>query len=410
MTTKTYNGLPLYRVTLGEGEQIGMDAISLVDDPAVGDMFLKFADEKKLIRFSADEEKHIITGVALSCNLPIYRIIDDEECYVVFDKDTIEKLVVDYSKKNLFNSVNLQHDDERFVNGVYMIESYFVDRDRGIAPKEFPNVENGSYIVTYKVTNDELWNEIKESGDLNGFSIQGWFDLEPVKDEQNESEPDEFDELFKSLFSVQERDVRRYIDDRKQLDITVDGKTFRGQIYGVGKTDGERTCIIQNNDKLTWYNYRLEDIEKMVQTDEEIAMWNRNDKSYSTIMEDPEITTSKVISAPTNEIEYALQNNLPVMISYYDGENSDGRGFRQCVIGAYGYTRRGNECIRVYQYYGASHSEPAGQGIWRLLLCKRIVNMQIIPNMEPVYEEPPLFNPYGDDGMATVIMNAEFLY
>ena len=42
-----------------------MDAISLVDDPAVGDLFLKFAKEERLLQFTANEEKHIITGVAL---------------------------------------------------------------------------------------------------------------------------------------------------------------------------------------------------------------------------------------------------------------------------------------------------------------------------------------------------------
>ena len=399
---KLYNGLPIYRIVIDpENEQEGMDAISLVDDPAVGDLFLKFSKEKKLINFSADEERHIITGVALSCNLPIYRIFGEEECYVTFDKETIETLVLDYSKKNLFNSVNLQHNDDMFVDGVYMIESYFVDRKRGIAPAEFPDIEDGSYIVSFKVTNNDLWDAIKTSGELNGFSIQGFFDLEPMVED--------VEDLVNGIF-VQEKDVRSYIDDRKQLEITADGKTFKGQIYSVGKTDGARSAIIQNNDTMSWKVILLDDIEKIRQLDLEIAAWQTDSPSFQKIMEDDATTTEKTISAPVDTIDWAIENNAPVMISYYDGENSDGRGFRQCIIGAYGYSRKGNECIRVYQYYGASHSEPGGSGIWRLLLTKRIVSFQVIPNMEPVYEAPAGLNAAGDDGMDTVIKIAEFLY
>lgn len=399
---KLYNGLPIYRIVIDpENEQEGMDAISLVDDPAVGDLFLKFSKEKKLINFSADEERHIITGVALSCNLPIYRIFGEEECYVTFDKETIETLVLDYSKKNLFNSVNLQHNDDMFVDGVYMIESYFVDRKRGIAPAEFPDIEDGSYIVSFKVTNNDLWDAIKTSGELNGFSIQGFFDLEPMVED--------VEDLVNGIF-VQERDVRSYIDDRKQLEITADGKTFKGQIYSVGKTNGARSAIIQNNDTMSWKVILLDDIEKIRQLDLEIAAWQTDSPSFQKIMEDDATTTEKTISAPVDTIDWAIENNAPVMISYFDGENSDGRGFRQCIIGAYGFSRKGNECIRVYQYYGASHSDPGGSGIWRLLLTKRIVNFQVIPNMEPVYEAPAGFNAAGDDGMDTVIKIAEFLY
>lgn len=402
---KLYNGLPLYKVVIDlDDERLGMDAISLVDDPAVGDLFLKFSKEHKLIQFTADEEKHIITGVALSCNLPIYRVFDGEECYVTFDKETIEKLVLDYSRKNLFNSVNLQHDDNTFQDGIYMIESYFVNRERGIAPKEFDDIDNGSYIVSYKVVNDELWNEIKNSGDLNGFSIQGFFDLEPAEEKEYDIE-----DIFNSLF-VQERDIRGYIDDRKQLEITENGNTYKGQIYSLGKTDGKRSCILQNNDRMEWKVVLLDDIEKIKQLDTEIAAWQTDSPSFNKIMEDESTTTEKTISAPVNTIDWAIDNNAPVMISYFDGENSDGRGFRQCIIGAYGFTRKGNECIRVYQYYGASHSDPGGSGIWRLLLTKRIVNFQVIEGMEPVLEAPYGFNAAGDDGMGTVMKVAEFLY
>lgn len=417
---KYYNGLPLYRIAINpENETEGMDAISLVDDPAVGDLFLKFAKEEKLLQFTANEEKHIITGVALSCNLPIYRIIDGVECYVLFDREAIETLVLDYSRKNLFNSVNIQHNDENFVDGVYMIESYFVNRERGIAPVEFPNIENGSYIVSFKVTDNELWEQIKTGGMLNGFSIQGFFDIHEIPNEPEPEDKPNIEDFLKELLDeleddadflfISERDVRKLIDEHKQLDITTnDGKTFRGQIYSVGKTDGLRSAIIQDNKTLSWKNVLLQDISDIKNTNIEIVDWYTEDPTFKKIIDNEDVTVEKSAVVPENTIEYAMDNNNIVMIRYDDNQNTDGKMFRQCVIGSYGYTKRGNQCIRVYQYFGDSHSDKVGMGIWRLMLTKRIRDFQVAESFDPVLEAPPLFNRGGDRGMDAVIRVAKF--
>lgn len=155
----------------------GMDAISLVKYPAVEVDFLCFDSQKERKKINFNQDKHIITGVVALANTPIYRYEEGfGEYWVVFTKETIEKMVVKYSKNGLFNSVNLQHDDKKFVDGVYLFESYIVNKDRGIAPTEF-DVDDGSWICSFKVEDDNLWDEIKESGDLNGFSLQGYFNL-----------------------------------------------------------------------------------------------------------------------------------------------------------------------------------------------------------------------------------------
>jgi hypothetical protein len=402
---KYFDGLPLYRITINEDNtKEGMDAISLVDCPAVGDLFLKFNENEKILKFTADEDKHIITGVALSCNLPIYRVIDDVECYVIFDRETIEKLVLDYSRKNLFNSVNIQHNDENFVDGVYLIESYLLI-EQGESPKEFPHVENGSYIVSFKITDNELWQQIKNSGNLNGFSIQGFFDLLPVEEEK-----DEFEELINEIF-INELSVRELMDEKKQLDITTnDGKTFRGQIYSVGKTNGLRSAIIQDNKTLEWKNVFLKDIADLKNTNIEIMDWYTEEPTFKKIIDNENITVEKSAVVPQNTIDYAMDNNSVVMIMYDDNENPDGKAFRQCVIGSWGYTKRGNQCIRVYQYFGDSHSSPTGTGIWRLMLTKRIRDFQISTSHDSIIEAPPLFNPTDDRGMDGVIRIADFLY
>lgn len=183
----------IYKIKIDPTDQVtGMDAISLVEFPAVEVDFLKFSkDESMQLQFE-NEEKRIITGVALLADTPIYRIKPNgEEYYVVFDKETIEQLITKYAKYMFQNFVNIEHSDSHFVDGMYMIESYIINHDRGIVPNEFSNVPDGSWIVSYKVENMDVWSKIK-SGEVKGFSIQGVFNL--IEQEQEKSIDDLIEE------------------------------------------------------------------------------------------------------------------------------------------------------------------------------------------------------------------------
>ncbi|MCI6408366.1 MAG: XkdF-like putative serine protease domain-containing protein, partial [Lachnospiraceae bacterium] len=139
----------------------------------------------------ADEERHIITGIALLADTPIYRIAPDgTEYYVRFTKDCIRQLVEKYFKLGLTNSVNIEHKDIQFVDGVTMLESYIIDKERGICPNEFASAPDGSWVVSYKVNNLDVWDKIK-TGEVMGFSIQGIFHLVESKLEMNNNKPEE---------------------------------------------------------------------------------------------------------------------------------------------------------------------------------------------------------------------------
>lgn len=172
---------PLYKIDVNMvDDETGLDAIALVDDPAVEIDFLCFDkdEEKKIKKIDFNADKQIITGVAILADTPIYRRDGDFEYFVTFTPEAIQKMVEKYSKNGLLNSVNLQHDDNQKVDGLTMVESYIKDSNRGIVPEEFKDIPDGSWIVSFKVEDKELWEEIKTSGQLNGFSIQGVFDLE----------------------------------------------------------------------------------------------------------------------------------------------------------------------------------------------------------------------------------------
>lgn len=175
--TGTMEDKKIYDITIDLFDfKTGINAISLVDVPAVGYDFLAFSDDSMRLAF-ANEEQHIITGVALLADTPILRRRDDGSIfYIRFSRETIKNIVEKYSMMGLNNSVNLMHNDELFVDGIFLTESYIVDKERGICPIEFKDVPDGSWIVSFKVENLSLWDIIK-SGVVKGFSVQGIFGL-----------------------------------------------------------------------------------------------------------------------------------------------------------------------------------------------------------------------------------------
>ena len=123
-----------------------------------------------------DEEKRIVSGYFMKADLPIIRLNDNnEKYYVVFRRDTIEKIVNKFFKNGLNANVNLMHDNNLQAKGVYVIESLIIDSKRGIkAPKGFEDAPDGSWWGSMRVENDEVWAMVKD-GSFRGFSVEGMF-------------------------------------------------------------------------------------------------------------------------------------------------------------------------------------------------------------------------------------------
>lgn len=197
--------IPTYRIVINEFDESGCTTISLVDNPAVELPFLCFNDETEYQTFNADEEKHIISGIAMLADTPIYRRSATRgEYYVVFEKATIRKMVEKYAKNGYFNLVNLQHSSDTFVNSCHMIESLIIDKERGLCPTEFADVPDGSWYVSYHVEDDALWDAIKQSGVLNGFSIEILSDIELIESNKHENNMNKFFKLAKMLLKLAE--------------------------------------------------------------------------------------------------------------------------------------------------------------------------------------------------------------
>lgn len=171
----------VFRIKISNEEQMGMNAISLVEHPAVEVDFLALSKEQSDLEFTSfNDEKKEITGVVCLADTPILRKNDRYGVYaIVFEKDAIKNMMLKYFKDGFSNKVNIEHKGN-MIEGLTMIESYVKDTQRNIAPVEFSNVPDGSWLITFKVENDEVWKQIKEEHKLKGFSLQGRFDFEDM--------------------------------------------------------------------------------------------------------------------------------------------------------------------------------------------------------------------------------------
>lgn len=187
--------MKIFKLMINANDETGMDAISLVENPAVEVDFLAF-DKQETIKLS--EEKHEITGVVCLADVPIYRYNQTYgEHYILFDKDVIKQMILKYFKMGLGNQVNIEHEGE-MISGLTMIESYIKDTERNIAPVEFKDVPDGSWLATFKVENDDVWNKITQLKSLKGFSLQGLFQY---GDELNFSKEQTYEEWLDDLIS-----------------------------------------------------------------------------------------------------------------------------------------------------------------------------------------------------------------
>lgn len=133
--------------------------------------------DKKQFKFAADKEKRIISGPLMVADLPIYRSDENGEYYGLFTADDIYNIRNKFFKKSYTKEVNAMHDSNQMIEGVYMIESFLIDSKRGIHSPAGFKLTDGSWFGSYKVDNDEVWNEFIKTGKFKGFSVEGVFNM-----------------------------------------------------------------------------------------------------------------------------------------------------------------------------------------------------------------------------------------
>lgn len=151
--------------------------ISLVQDPAIEVNYIALSKEAPIQVFLEKEDKHIIVGCALIPDKPIYRRDGDEEFYIQFSKETIEKLAHNYLANDRVYSFTTDHKD--IADDVYIIETWLKTSENDKSKDYGLDAPIGSWMVMAKVENEDIWKRIKE-GELQGFSIEAVVDLKEI--------------------------------------------------------------------------------------------------------------------------------------------------------------------------------------------------------------------------------------
>lgn len=197
--------LPIKEFLIDE-EEGGVEAISLVEFPAIEIDYMKFS-KMEPIKFSiTNEDEQIFTGPLMIPDKLIYRVdADGTEYYGYFSADTIKKVAQKYMLEGRQSNVTLEH--EMPIDGVCLIESWLVkDSKKDKATALGYDVPPMTWMGSMKVTNKELWDELKNS-DFNGFSIEGHFLREDKKQTAEMSSDEElFEQVIDILMAISDAD------------------------------------------------------------------------------------------------------------------------------------------------------------------------------------------------------------
>ena len=204
------NKLKNYRVKPSTSD---IYAVSLVEDEAVESGFVALSKQKQPMNFKIhNEEKRMLYGVALRSDFPIYRCYENEEFYLTFDANAIERLVNKFMSNYGQKSFTIDHMEP--AEGIVITESWLVkdtENDKSNA-LGLENVSEGSWIIGCKINNDEIWKSIKE-GRWHGFSVEAFCDLEEITKEIKNKKIENKMAVKKSKFDEMMDQIKKIISD-----------------------------------------------------------------------------------------------------------------------------------------------------------------------------------------------------
>jgi hypothetical protein len=197
----------IIELILDENDELnGIEAISVVEHPAIEENFIALKSEEIKLA-EVDKEKRILMGAALIPNKPIYRKNGEHEFYIYFSKDTVLKASQKYLKMGKQGEATLEHQEK--ITGLTVVESWIVEDEVHDKSRKYGlSMPVGTWMVSMKVDNDEIWADYVKSGKVKGFSIEGYFadKLETPKDKGIKDELSE-DELINEAILAEIRQI-----------------------------------------------------------------------------------------------------------------------------------------------------------------------------------------------------------
>ena len=168
--------MKLYELLIDENDLLlsGVNAISIVENPAIASDFIALGDQKPILLAEVNKDKQILMGAALIPDKPIYRKDGDEEYYVYFSKETIAKTAEAFFRNNNQNNATLEHAE--VLDNMTVFESWIVEDPEFDKSKKYGlDVPEGTWMGSMKVDDKDVWDNYVKDNKVFGFSIEGKF-------------------------------------------------------------------------------------------------------------------------------------------------------------------------------------------------------------------------------------------
>ena len=168
--------MKLYELLIDENDLLlsGVNAISIVENPAIASDFIALGDQKPILLAEVNKDKQILMGAALIPDKPIYRKDGEEEYYVYFSKETIAKTAEAFFRNNNQNNATLEHAE--VLDNMTVFESWIVEDPEFDKSKKYGlEVPEGTWMVSMKVDDKDVWDNYVKDNKVFGFSIEGKF-------------------------------------------------------------------------------------------------------------------------------------------------------------------------------------------------------------------------------------------
>ena len=206
----------LIELIIDDKEELqGVDAISIVENPAIESNFVALkTQEIKLAE--VDSEKRILMGAVLIPEKPIYRRNGEDEYYIYFSKDTVNKASQLFFKNK--NQQNWTFEHSKQIEGLTVVESWIVeDLEKDKSALYNLSVPVGTWMASIKVDNDEIWNDYVKTGKVKGFSLEGHFADQLEKKKELSKVLTEEEELIEKIKEIiLKTELESYTDYPKQ--------------------------------------------------------------------------------------------------------------------------------------------------------------------------------------------------
>lgn len=175
--------IPIYNCLINENpeDDSGIYAISFVDSPANESDFIALSKQQSEVFLNKDPHKQILTGVVLRPDQLIYRKESKlGEYYIKFSTEQIEKIAQKMMRTGLALQ-NTTHQHEAPLKGNYLSELWIIedpekDKSRALG---FSSLPKGTLMCSYKIADKHYWDTEIMTGNVKGFSLEGFFIQKP---------------------------------------------------------------------------------------------------------------------------------------------------------------------------------------------------------------------------------------